>query len=344
MAPSRPTALAPAPPPLHGGLNEDRGRRHGAVGAALLLGVLFIVVLGVFGAIYFDDFPGISYGPGPHAETTAPTAPLAQTTPIPPPAIESPQAPAANPNFAAAPVPPAMPPAPPMHAPLPPSPSPQVEVTPAIAAPQAAQTLAPINPAAGRETPPGLAARPGYWVEYGAFRGVPAAERMKKLLSDQQITAQVTRTTGDDGVYYRVRSAGNADRDRAAAALAKAQTALNIDPLLHREGEAKAEAVYTPPPSPQEAAAPVKYWVQFGAYNIESYAKKLVVTLQHDGIAAELVTRPGAARRPFYFVRSPLLNDRNAAQRLAERGQTLLVSDTLLGQTLPVPAAGARRL
>jgi cell division protein FtsN len=327
-------ALAPAPPPLHGGLNGDSGQRHGTVGAALLLGVLFVVVLGVFGAIYFDEFPGISYGTGHHAETAAPAVPLVQSTPIAP-AVSAP----ANPNFAAAPVPPAVPPAPPMTPPQP-GPPPQVQAAPVIAPPQAAQSLATITPAAGRETPPGLAARPGYWVEYGAYRGSAYAERLKKSLSDQGISAKVTRATGDDGVYYRVRSAATADRDVAAAAAARAQSALNIAPLLHREGEA-AEAAYTPAPSPS-TAAPLKYWVQFGAYDSEYYAKKLVETLRRDGIASELVKRLGPERRPIYFVRSPLLPDRDQARQLAERGETALGSATLLGQTLPATAPTRR--
>lgn len=140
--------------------SETAPRSGGIVGAILLMAVLFVLVLGVYGAVSIDTF-----GPARMQHTTAP-APSTATTP------------------SVATEPPSLP--------------------PTVAIPDQ------VNPTAGRTFE---AAKPAYWVEYGAYRGSFYAQKLVERLGTVGIKAEIKQVRGAGGeLYYSVRSAAAGDR------------------------------------------------------------------------------------------------------------------------------------
>ncbi len=77
------------------------------------------------------------------------------------------------------------------------------------------------------------------------------------------------------------------------------------------------------------------YWVQFGAYDIENYAKLYAGKLRDSGIDVTIISRRRASGRMIYFVRSQPLKTPEDAEALAQHSQQLIGADTLVGQTVP---------
>ena len=260
-------------------------RFGGILGGVLLLSVLFVLVLGVYGAVYLDEFrppsnqvaaiPAPPPPPVPPAQPIQPPAPSQATVPLPPPGFGD------------------------------------------------------VNPAAG--TGLGYAAKPGYWVEFGAYLGPLHAERLVQKLDGIGIKSVITKAQGAGGVtYYRVRSAANGAREPAAADSRRAADAIGIEPLLHSGGSATAPVVFVPRAAPNPE---MRYWVQFGAYDLEGYAKLLVAKLRESGFDATLIERRRADGRPLYLVRAVSLRSRVEAEKIAADGQGFLGTPTLVGQT-----------
>lgn len=298
-------------------------------GAVLLLTCLLALVLGVFGAVYFERHePGTS----PQVATSQPPAsgPTAPTPVVPPPAAAPgpenstpPQAvppPESAPSQTAQGAPPAAPqptPAPEAAAGAPPSPESE------------AQNLARISPSAA---PANIAAAaPRYWVEFGAYEGAFYADRLKQTLDTLGIPATVTTAPGRDGRHYlRVRSQADNDRDAALAQLSKAQTALRIAPLLHRVA-AVAPAAARPAPG---AAATGEHWVQLGAFRTRGGAERLLTVLHKNDIQASVLERIYSSKESLYLVRVSGLADHAAAIKVAQQSATVLHShDILIGES-----------
>ncbi len=303
-------------------------RSGGALRAALLLLGLLALVLGVFGAVYFDQFrsqpvPSVAERPAPAGEpqpampvmppqlavTTPEKAPLPATVP----AVESPQ------------------PVPPPSAAVPTAPAPVAP--PESAAPsEAAPSLAVISPAAA---PANVAAAvPRYWIEFGAYDGEHYAGVLRQNLAALGIEATITTAPGKAGKrYLRVRTRGDSDHTTAAAEALKARNALHISPLLHR-----AMATAAPAAAMRNATGPGRHWVQFGAFHPRQDAENLAAKLLKNGLKAIVIERGYSHRKPLYRVRVGALADRAAAERIAEQGEAVLHSrDILIGQA---PRAG----
>lgn len=216
-----------------------------------------------------------------------------------------------------------------------PAPSPTPARSAAAVSPPVSTIAIPpdqVNPTAGRTFE---AAKPAYWVEYGAYRGTFYAQKLVERLGTVGIKAEIRQVRGAGGeLYYSVRSAAVGDRS-AADANSKLASQLGIAPLLHRGGNPGAAQPVVA--KIELAASGVHYWVQFGAYNTPRYAVALRDQLQRTGIDATIVERhqPGYAH---YLVRPPPSLGRDQAQSLAARGQSALGLQPLIGQA-PGPAA-----
>lgn len=148
------------------------------------MAVLFVLVLGVYGAVSIDTF-----GPARIQHTTAP-APSTATTP------------------SVATEPPSLP--------------------PTVAIPDQ------VNPTAGRTFE---AAKPAYWVEYGAYRGSFYAQKLVERLGTVGIKAEIKQVRGAGGeLYYSVRSAAAGDRSTGRRHHQAGAAQLGIVPLLHSGG------------------------------------------------------------------------------------------------------------
>lgn len=217
-----------------------------------------------------------------------------------------------------------------------PAPSPTPAPSAATASPPPASTIAippdQVNPTAGRTFE---AAKPNYWVEYGAYRGSFYAQKLVERLGTVGIKAEIKQVRGaGNKLYYSVRSTAVGDRTTADANT-KSAAQLGIAPLLHRGGSpGEAQPVVA---KIEPAASAAHYWVQFGAYNTPHYAIALRDRLHRSGIDATIVERhqPGYAR---YLVRTRPSLGRDEARSLAARGQSALGIQPLVGQT-PGPAA-----
>jgi cell division septation protein DedD len=282
------------------------------VNAALLVSIVCVLVLGVSGAVYLDEFRGQRSAAAQAA--AQPAAPPVQS--------------ASN----AAPAAPAqLPPAPPASG-NPPANSGQTTASASI------PPLNQINPAAGPQLP--KAAQPGYWVEYAAYSntdtGADYAARLVKRLQPMGYKAYaVTISRADGKQYLIVRSETGGNRDSLENVSLQVSNALDIFPVVHGNGEAPvSQAAYTAP-LPASAGSGLSYWVQFGAYDIDSYANSYAKKLSDSGIPAAVITRQRANGHVLYLVRSPPLPTPDEAQNLARQGQQLLGADTLVGQTIP---------
>jgi len=304
----------------------------------LLLGLL-VLVLGVFGAVYFQQ-----HAPAPATE-------LATNRPPP----QGPVAPA--PLAALSPTVTAPENLPPAQAVRPPESTPaQTAATPATAPPEAAAPAPPQAP--GIDTPsPDISAQrlaqiaptaapadiaaagPRYWVEFGAYDGSFYADRLKRKLTALGIAATVTEAPGRYGRrYLRVRTTGDSDRDDAIGLSAKARAALQIVPLLHR-----AAAVS---PAPTRAAAPVakgNLWVQFGAFRRRADADRVVDKLGKSDVQTSVIKIRNDSRPPLYLIRASGLADRSAAVEVAQRGAVALhTKDVLIGESVRAQALHPR--
>ena len=212
------------------------------------------------------------------------------------------------------------------------SPAPPTATVTAPPAPAVAIPPDQINPAAGRTFE---AAKPAYWVEYGAYHGSFYAQKLVERLGTIGLKAEIKRVPGAGGeIYYSVRSNATIDRINANANV-KLAAQLGIAPLLHRGNN---PAAAQPVVAKIEPAAPAAhYWVQFGAYNTPHYAIALRDQLHRSGIETTIIERhqPGYAR---YLVRTPSSFGRDEAQSVAARGQSILGTQPLVGQALG-PAA-----
>jgi hypothetical protein len=135
--------------------------------------------------------------------------------------------------------------------------------------------------------------------------------------------------------YYRVRSETGGDRDAAEQAALKVSEALDIFPVVHRDGQTQAGAAVFSAPIPPASGFMLTYWVQFGAYNFDSYARLYAEKLHDSGLDVTIVSRRRPNGRMIYFVRSQPLNTPEDAWALAQHSQQLVGGDTLVGQTVP---------
>jgi cell division protein FtsN len=357
---------------------KSRLRLSGILGGALLLLSLGALVAGVFGALYLDHFsavpaiqaaqPAGSTGPArPFAVAQAVVARAVEATPSPsresPPAgppplpaelgistgAASPTVDAASgssepPVVAQAPSPPpplaapeehhakaiAMLPLPVAPAAAPPPPRPIVSPPPSPAASPPAKAAPPPPPKAGDV----------YWVEYGAYATTHYAKRLRQSLAKLGLDTSLSYVPGRGGRhYYRVRSAAMPDRAAAQAAVAKAEKALNIAPLLHHEHRRPSEpsaVAAVPAKSPHQPPRAVHdphYWVQFGAFAVHGNAERLTARLRDHGIAASISPRRRASGRTLYFVRCSPLPDQASAGTVAKEAQAFLGTAVLIGQS-----------
>lgn len=188
-----------------------------------------------------------------------------------------------------------------------------------------------VNPTAGRTFE---AAKPAYWVEYGAYRGSFYAEKLVERLGTVGLKAEIKRVRGAGGaLYYSVRSSGTGDGSNADASLKRA-TRLGITPLLHRGNNPAVAQPVVAKIAPAAVSQAANYWVQFGAYDARHYATALRDQLHGSGIDATIIERhkPGYAR---YLVRTPSSLGRDEARSLAARGQSILDIQPLVGQAPP---------
>lgn len=315
---------------------------------------LLALVLGVFGAVYFQ---GGGPASTPEAAQNEPEPSPVQAPAAAPPTAPTPQAVApaenrpqeqatapreSNPPAAVAAAPPAPTPAAPQSAQAPPpalpaapAPSealPQTQIgNPSPSLDSEAQRLAQISPSAA---PANIAAgAPRYWVEFAAYEGTFYADRLKQNLAQLGIAATVSSAPGKQGRrYLRVRTSGDSDRATATAQFAKARSALHIAPLLHHV------AAISPAPArpPEAAAAPSpsgRYWVQFGAFRTPRNAAQIVSELRKRDVQALVIETKSNALRPLYLVRVSSLADRALAKMIAQRGAAALQShDALIGE------------
>lgn len=277
--------------------SQTASRFGGAIGAALLMAVLFALVLGVYGAVYIDAFRPTTTLPAPAIVATSPTT---------------------APSVVAAPS-------------VAPAPQPALKSV-AIPPPP---TLTQVNPAASRNAPaPVEAIKPPYWVEYGAYRGVLYAAKLVERLGATGIKAEIKRVRGATGrVYFSVRSAATTDRAGAAAGAKTATARLGIVPLIHRgNGAAWAQPIVAKLPASRPAADVAgAYWVQFGAYDLRGYAVALRDRLHRAGMDVTIVERhaPGHAR---YLVRSGVPLQRDTARSMAAHAESTVGIMPLVGR------------
>jgi cell division protein FtsN len=312
--------------------------------AGILLLVLLALVLGVFGAVYFEqNQPGASRvasnQPSPNSSGSGPVAPAPVTPPFaatpapenkpqnqaarPPESVPSQtaQAPATINPTGTSTASPAPAPAPVAEAPTPPD----------------VQSLAQISPSAA---PANIAAAvPRYWVEYGAYDGSFYADRLKQSLEKLGIATTLAEAPGKHGRrYLRVRGTDLGDRDIALAQLAKAHESLHIAPLLHRIAAVSPGAARIAKTPPSGA-----HWVQFGAFHSRKNAEKMLVQLHKGDVQASVLEVKYFSRKPLYLVRVSGLADRAAAAQIAQQGTAALHSkDVLIGQSLRAAAVQPR--
>lgn len=296
---------------------------------------LLALVLGVFGAVYFERHQPAA----PQVATNQPSPPPAAGPVAPAPVAKAPPAatPAPENSSAAQAVPPpesgaksATPAAPQTATAPPPSLSPSPATVHSLA--QIEPTAAPANVAA---------AAPRYWVEFGAYEDAFYAARLKQSLSSLGIKATVTTAPGARGRrYLRVRSSDDNDHAAALAQLVKAQAALHIAPLLHRV------AAVSPMATRAASAAPRgRHWVQFGAFRSRSGAEKILANLRKNGIQASVIERKYGSVKSLYLVRAAGLADRAQATGIAQQGAAALHSnDVLIGVSARVHTAPGKAL
>jgi cell division protein FtsN len=303
---------------------------------------LLALVLGVFGAVYFQRAEGPQVANNVPAQTpaqlpaaatpeaqpplvAAPTGNSPQEQPVAPPESNSP---ASAPHMAQAPPAAAAPPAP--------APSEVLPQTQAANPPPSldgeAQRLAEISPSAA---PADVAtAAPRYWIEFGVYDSAFYADQLKQGLGQLGIDAAVSGASGKHGRrYLRVRTTNDLDRATAVAQLAKAQSALHVVPLLHHA------AVVSPVPAraPEAKAAPAKrdaYWVQFGAFREHQNAEATLSQLRQNDIKASVIERKDGDLGPLYLIRVPSVASRAQAKQVAQQGSAALHSyDVLIGES-----------
>jgi cell division protein FtsN len=293
--------------------------------AALLLLCLLALVLGVFGAVYFEQTqpgtPQVASNPPP---ATSPAAgPVAPAPVAQPPAVTSPAENTPSPQAVPSPESPAQ--AAQAASPAPASPPAEAPPSPSSSA---AQRLAQISPSAA---PANIAAAaPRYWVEFGAYEGSFYAERLKQSLDKLGIAATVAEAPGAHGrKYLRVRGADQSDRTAALAQLGKAHDALHIAPLLHRVAAVSAGATRPAATAPARGT----HWVQFGAFRSPKGAERTLASLRKNGIQASVLKVKFQKHSSLYLVRVADLPDRAAAAQIAQRGSAALHSnDVLIGE------------
>jgi cell division protein FtsN len=309
-----------------------------------LLMALLALVLGVFGAVYFqrnegplvaNNVPTQNPAPPPAAATPEAQPPQAATPAENKPQEQAATPPDSNPTAATPSVPQtteAPPPTLPPAAPAPTQTLPQIQsVTPPVSPDSEAQRLAQIAPSAA---PANVAsAAPRYWVEFGAYKGARYADRLKQSLDQLGIDATIASAPGKNGRrYLRVRTAGDSDRATAATQLAKARSALHIAPLLHR-----AAAVGPTPTRPPEAkAAPAggAYWVQFGAFHERRNAEQVLSKLRKNDVQASVIEQKNRHLKPLFLIRVSSLSDQAQAAQVARHGSAALRShDVLIGKS-----------
>jgi cell division protein FtsN len=312
---------------------------------------LLALVLGVFGAVYFQG-NGLGAGPQiahneaaqPQTQPPAVAAPQAQPPQAATPSENKPQdQAAASPDSGA----PAITESAPETAQAPPGTSalttpapseilPQTQAAIAPPAPDSeAQRLSQISPSAAPANI--VSAAPHYWVEFGAYEGAYYADRLKQSLSRLGIDATVADVPGKNGrTYLRVRTAGDSDHATAAAQRAKAQAALHITPLLHRA------AAISPAPTraPEAQAKPASsgsYWVQFGAFRERRNAEIMLSKLRKKDIQGTVLERKNINLQPLYLVRVTGLSRYAQATQTAQLGGSATdTSDAFIGQDRPI--------
>lgn len=310
---------------------------------------LLALVLGVFGAVYFqgNQSPQVADSQPPQTQAPPPaaTAPEAQPPRAAASAENKPQEQAIAPRESNPPSAPAesrqtaqVPPVPP--APVAPAPHetfPQSQIANPPPLPDGeAQRLAQISPSAA---PANVAsAAPRYWVEFGAYEGARYADQLKQNLARLGIDATVGNAPGKNGRrYLRVRTSGDSDHATAATQLAKARSALHIAPLLHRVVAVSP----APPRAPEAKASPATsggYWVQFGAFRKHKNAEQVLSQLRKGDIQASVIERKSGDLKPLYLIRVSSLSNRAQAEKIARQGSAALHSrDVLVGES---PAAG----
>jgi cell division protein FtsN len=320
----------------------------------LLLTALLALVLGVFGAVYFERNEGpqvaANEAPPQPAQPPAATTPAAPAPPAAAPAENKPQEqatapPESNPPSTAAPAPQTAqaPPATPAPAASVPSETlPQTQATnPAPSLDSEAQRLSQVSPSAAPANV--AAAAPRYWVEFGAYETALYADRLKQNLRQLGIDASVTSAPGKNRQrYLRVRTSSDSDHAAAAAQLAKARSALHIAPLLHR-----AAAISPVPARPPEAqarpASSGAFWVQFGAFHERPNAEQVLSQLRRKDIQATVLERKTSDLKPLYLVRASAFGDHAQAEQIAQHGADALHShDVLIGETTVAPGLHPR--
>ena len=307
---------------------------RGTLAAALLLGCLLALVLGVFGAVYLDQFRA----------HTGPDIVLRKTAPV----VASATPPEAGPSATVTP-----PENPPVAQAVTPPESPAPEV--AQAQPTTASTVTPLADIAPKleqiapAAAPAMvaaAAGPRYWVEFGVYEGKFFADKLTKSLDDLGIKATITTAPGRNGTrYLRVRTANESDQATAEAQVEKARTAFKITPLLHRTAAAAtiappkaavapAATASAPKPSPKTGA----YWVQFGAYSSEQGAREIANQLAKSGIQATVTKKTIQVPQTLYLIRAEGLPDRAEATSVAQKGSAVLhSSDAFVRKNLRAP-------
>ncbi|MDE2228300.1 MAG: SPOR domain-containing protein [Alphaproteobacteria bacterium] len=284
---------------------ENTSRFGGAVGAALLIAVLFTLVLGVFGAVYMDAFQ-------PAIMRSAPPAPIASAPATLPSMTPSPTTTTPQPTVKTVAIPPA------------PAAAPVSRSAPA--------------PAEATKLPYWIE----YGAYDGAFYAERLVRRLGDLgiaASIRRVRGAANR------MYFSVRSAATSDHAGVAAQAKLAAARIGIAPLIHRGGgAAPAHAVGAlRAPQARGVASPFRrYWVQFGAYDLRGYAVTLRDRLLRAGVDAAVIERhrPGQAR---YLVRAPPTLRFDEARSVAARGESALGTPALVGQAPRVPRLVQRR-
>ncbi len=273
------------------GATPGNGR---AINVALLVSILFVLVLGIFGAIHFQDHGG--------GQAANPQAALPLAAPLGNSVQNIPAQPDLGQSIATANIPP----------------------------------LGDLNPTAGPGPALLKAAQPGYWVEYAAYLGPDYAKHLVKRLAEMGIKSYYEPASGAGGKqYYRVRSEIGGDRAAAEKAALDVSAAFDISPIVHRDGQTRVGSAAFSLPIPSSSGSMLTYWVQFGAYDIENYARLYAGKLRDSGLDVTIVSRRRASGRMIYFVRSPPLKSPEDAHALAQHSQQLVGGDTLVGQTVP---------
>jgi cell division protein FtsN len=312
---------------------------------------LLALVLGVFGAVYFQ---GNRPDAGPQVATNEPAPP--QIQPPVAAALEAPApqatAPSENePQDQASGSPDSNAPAtteaapqtaqaqPTTSAPTMSAPSeilPQIQSTNSLSLLDGeAQRLSQISPTAA---PANVAfAAPRYWVEFGAYEGAYYADHLKQSLGKLGIDATVADVPGKNGrTYRRVRTAGDSDHATAAAQLAKARAALHITPLLHRAA-AISPAPARAPDAQTKPASSGSYWVQFGAFRDHRNAEIMLSQLRKKDIQATVSESKSGDLKPLYLVRMGGFASYAQASQTAQLGGVAThTSDAFIGQDRPV--------